>query len=126
MHPKDFEELYNEIKQYLFTENQLLKLKIYFDNLYNSTYELNRNFDDSEKAYIKNALNISPHAADRTYRYQPAARPLHYVDIRNDSNSNSNRNSSKHAGKRRRRSNSKHTKKRKRSNGSNTAKKTKK
>lgn len=126
MDPGDFEELYNELKRYPFTEEQSLRLKMYFDKLYNSTYELNRNFDDSEKAYIKNALNISPHAADRTYRYQPAARPLHYVDIRNDSNSNSNRNSSKHAGKRRRRSNSKHTKKRKRSNGGNTAKKTKK
>jgi hypothetical protein len=126
MDPGDFEELYNELKRYPFTEEQSLTLKMYFDKLYNSTYELNRIFDDSEKAYIQDALNISPHAADRTYRYQPAARPLDFVDIQYDSNSNSNRNSSKHAGKRRRRSNSKHTKKRKRSNGSNTAKKTKK
>ena len=121
MHPKDFEEFYNEIKQYPFTENQSLKLKIYFDNLYNSTYDLNRNFSDSEKEYIKHAF-IGPHA-DRRSSYHPAARPLDYVGIQNDSNSNSNRNSSKHTGKRRRRSNSKHTKKRKLSNGSNTAKK---
>lgn len=125
MDPGDFEELYNEIKQYPFTENQSLKLKTYFDNLYNSTYELNRKLSDSEKAFIKDAFDIGPHA-DRRSSYHTAARPLDYVDIQNDSNSNSNRNSSKHTGKIRRRSNSKHTKKRKLSNGSNTAKKTKK
>lgn len=125
MHPDDFEEFYNKIKQYPFTENQSLKLKIYFDNLYNSTYDLNRNFSDSEKEYIQHTLDIGPYA-DRRSSYHSAARPLDFVDIQYDSNSNSNRNSSKHAGKRRRRSNSKHTKKRKRSNGSNTAKKTKK
>jgi hypothetical protein len=125
MHPKDFEELYNKIKQYPFTENQSLKLKIYFDNLYNSTYDLNMKFSDPEKKYRKHAFDSGPHA-DRMYRYRTAARPLDYVDIQNDSNSNSNRNSSKHTGKIRRRSNSKHTKKRKRSKSGNTAKKTKK
>ena len=113
MHPEDFEKFYNEIKQYPFTENQSLTLKTYFDNLYNSTYDLNRNLSDSEKEYIKYALEIGPYA-DRRSSYHSAARPLDYVDIQNDSNSNSNGNSSKHAGKK------------KLSKGSNTAKKTKK
>ena len=113
MHPEDFEELYNEIKQYSFTENQSLKLKIYFDNLYDSTYDLNRKFSDSEKENLQYALEIGPHA-DRRSSYHSAARPFNYVGIKNSSNSNSNGNSSKN------------TKKRKRSKGGNTAKKTKK
>jgi hypothetical protein len=124
MDPEDFEKFYNEIKQYPFTENQSLKLKIYFDNLYDSTYDLNRKFSDSEKENLQYALEIGPHA-DRRSSYHSAARPLDYVDIQNDSNSNSNGNSSKHT-KKRKLSNSNHTKKRKRSKGGNTAKKTKK
>ena len=124
MDPGDFEELYNEIKQYPFTENQSLKLKTYFDNLYNSTYELNRKFSDSEIAYIKHAFDNGQHA-DRRSSYHPAAQPLDNIDIQNDSNSNSNRKTSKHT-KNRNLSNSSHTKKRKRSKGGNTAKKTKK
>lgn len=110
MHPEDFKGLYNEIKQYPFTENQLLKLKIYFDNLYNSTYNLNRKFSDPEKAFIKDAFDIGPHA-DRRSSYHTATKHLDYVGIQNDSNSNSNRKSFKHTGKRRR------------SNGTKTAKK---
>jgi len=120
MHPEDFKELYNEIQQYLFTENQSLKLKTYFDNLYNSTYKLNSEISklnselsDSEKEYIKYAFDNGQHA-DRRSSYHPAAQPFNYVGRKNSSNSNSNGNSSNH------------TKKRKRSKGSNTAKKTKK
>ena len=48
MDPGDFEEknilIYNELKRYPFTEEQSLTLKMYFDKLYNSTYELNMEF----------------------------------------------------------------------------------